>query len=159
MRQPINKWVPTWGGVGRTHGSSRSSAKYVGYGNIYSKTPRTGVFRRQMIQWASAAMPCRSSGCDPSPACATSRLAPRGESSSTRLVGCHRAPCLGGASWLSAASTNAYFQLIAVRTLVATKRSLRYRSRPRKNCMQGVLSLEKRYIGLYEPEILALGYI
>jgi hypothetical protein len=47
--QTIDSYVPTKGGVGRTHESSRRPTKGVGYGNIYRKTLRTGLFRRRMI--------------------------------------------------------------------------------------------------------------
>jgi hypothetical protein len=93
--------------VDRTHGSSHRSASNGGCGNIYSKTLRTGFFRLRMIMWTSAARSCRSSGCYPPPRCVASRLAPRGDSSPTWLVGCQRAPCHGVASRLSAAISNA----------------------------------------------------
>jgi hypothetical protein len=60
------------------------------------KPLHTGFFRRQMIVWSSAAIPCRSSGCDPPPACVASCLAPRGDSSPTWLVGCHVLALLPG---------------------------------------------------------------
>jgi hypothetical protein len=46
---------------------------------IFSKTPRTGLFRRRAILKTAAARPCRSSGCDPPPSCVASGLAPRGD--------------------------------------------------------------------------------
>jgi hypothetical protein len=55
-----------------------------------------------MILWTSSDIPCRSSGCDPTPACVASGLAPMGNSSPTWFVGCHRAPCPSVASLLSA---------------------------------------------------------
>jgi hypothetical protein len=129
LRQPIDYLVPARGGASRTHRSNRRSKKNVGYGNIYSKTLRTGFFRRRVILWTSAARSCRSSGCDTLPACVASRLAPMKDSSLTWLVGCMRAPCHGGASQLSAANSNARRQLRSVRTLVATNQPLKYRSR------------------------------
>jgi hypothetical protein len=80
VSQAVDNRVPTRGGVGRTHGSSRRSSKDGGYGNIPPpKTPRTGFFRRWVILRTAAARPCRSSGCDPPPSCVASRLAPRGD--------------------------------------------------------------------------------
>ena len=56
----------------------RLSSKDGGYGNLSSKTPRTGFFRRRMILPTSAARPCRSSGCDSPPSCVSSGLSPKG---------------------------------------------------------------------------------
>jgi hypothetical protein len=44
LRQPIDNFVPTRGGVGITHGSSRRSSKDGGYGNIFPKNPPYRVF-------------------------------------------------------------------------------------------------------------------
>jgi hypothetical protein len=85
MKQPLDIRVPTRGGVGRAHGSSCRSSKDGGTG-IFSKTPRTGFFRRRMIMRTSAARPCRSSGCDPSPSCVASSLAPRRDLKLTELA-------------------------------------------------------------------------
>jgi hypothetical protein len=54
--------------------------KMVGTG-IFSKKPRTGLFRRRVILRTAAARPCRSSGCNPPPSCVASCLArsPLGE--------------------------------------------------------------------------------
>jgi hypothetical protein len=60
-----------------------------------------------MILRTSDASPCRSSGCDPPPACVVSRLASMGAAIPAWLVGCQRAPCHGAASRLSAISSNA----------------------------------------------------
>jgi hypothetical protein len=77
LRQLVDNRVPTRGGVGRTHGSSRRTTKDVGYGNIFPKASRTGFFRRRSILRIAAARPCRSSGRDPPPFCVASSLAPR----------------------------------------------------------------------------------
>jgi hypothetical protein len=45
------------------------------------KTLHPGVYWRRSIMWTSAAKPCRSSGCDPPPACVSSRPAPMGGTS------------------------------------------------------------------------------
>jgi hypothetical protein len=46
---------------------------------MYSNPLRIGCFRRRMILWTSASRPCRSSGCDPQPACVVFLASPRGE--------------------------------------------------------------------------------
>jgi hypothetical protein len=46
---------------------------------IFSQNPRTGFFRRRVILRTAASKPCRSSGCDPPPACVASSLAPKGD--------------------------------------------------------------------------------
>jgi hypothetical protein len=78
MRQPIDNRVPTRVGVGRTRGSSRRATKGVGYGNLFSKIPRTGFFRRRTILRISTAGLCRPSGCDRPPSCVAFSLFPKG---------------------------------------------------------------------------------
>jgi hypothetical protein len=71
--------VPTRGGAGRTQESSRRSAKdggLVGTESFIRKPFVPGFFRRRLILWTSAARLCRSSGCDPPPACVVS-ISPR----------------------------------------------------------------------------------
>jgi hypothetical protein len=93
--------------------------------------------------WTSAARPCRSSGCDPPPACVVSRLAPKASSSLTWLVDCQRAPCPSAASEQSVAISNARRQLRSARTSSPP-------NDPRDTClarrpesMHGASSLEK----------------
>jgi hypothetical protein len=87
------------------------------------KNLRTGLFRRQMIMWRSAARLCRSSGCDPSPACVASRLVPHGWSAVSERIGAKRSfPAVRR-------------QLNSVRTLVAAKRPLRHKSSRRHEGM------------------------
>jgi hypothetical protein len=95
--------------------------------------------------WTSAAIPCRPSGYDPPPACVVFRLALKGDSSPTLLVGCERAPCLSATSQLSAASSVACRQLRFVRTLVAVKQFSNTCPARRQDNIKGVSSFEKKH--------------
>jgi hypothetical protein len=102
-----------------------------GYGNIYSKILRIGLFPGRSILRTSAARPRHSSGYDPPPACVASRPTRRGDLQRlTWLVNCQRTPFPSVASRLAAANFNTRRHLRSSRTLLAAKKLISCRSRP-----------------------------
>jgi hypothetical protein len=82
-----------------------------------------------------------------------------GDSRLTWLVDCQRTPCIGAASQLFAASSNARSQLRSALTLLAAKRPHHVLVPPvDMRAFEEYLGM-KRYIGLAELEIWTLAYI
>jgi hypothetical protein len=88
MRQHIDNMV-TREGLVEHKDRIEAPQKMVGT-EIFIRKPSVPVrfFKRLLIMWTSAAIPCHPSGYDPPPAYVVCRLGRRGDSSPTLLVGC-----------------------------------------------------------------------